>query len=93
MELVFLTLRHPGGFGDFQKKQRLNARGFAWKFLLSGVLYRPVKVSKDAASLLVCTQKKSFGVRVFCLWRHKWRTFGQATLAHFAWPWVPTVRW
>jgi len=59
MELVFLTLRHPGGFGDFQKKQRLNARGFAWKFLLSGVLYRPVKVSKDAASLLVCTQKKS----------------------------------
>jgi len=36
-----------------------------------------VKVSKDAASLLVCTRKKifCFGVRVFCEWRHKWRTF------------------
>jgi len=37
----------------------------------------PVKVSKDAASLLVCTRKKFFclGVRVFCEWRHKWKTF------------------
>ena len=36
-----------------------------------------VEVSKDAASLLVCTQKKFFpwGMRVFCEWRHKWRTF------------------
>jgi len=38
----------------------------------------PVKVSKDVASLLVCTRKKTFfawGVRVFCEWRHKWKTF------------------
>jgi len=36
----------------------------------------PVKVSKDAATLLVCTQKKIFclGMRVFCKWRHKWKT-------------------
>jgi len=36
-----------------------------------------VEASKDAASLLVCTQKKFFawGVRVFCQWRYKWRTF------------------
>jgi len=36
-----------------------------------------VEVSKDVASLLFCTQKKLFawGVRVFCEWRHKWRTF------------------
>jgi len=36
-----------------------------------------VEVSKDAASLLVCTWKKIFawGVRVFCEWRHKWKTF------------------
>jgi len=36
-----------------------------------------VKVSKDAASLLVCTRKKIFclGSVFFCEWRHKWRTF------------------
>jgi len=36
-----------------------------------------VKVSKDAASFLVCTQKNFFawGMRIFCEWRHKWRTF------------------
>jgi len=35
-----------------------------------------VEASKDAASLLVCTRKKIFawGLRVFCEWRHKWRT-------------------
>ena len=36
----------------------------------------PVKVSKDAASLLVCTRKKIFCFGgSFCEWRHKWRTF------------------
>ena len=37
----------------------------------------PVKVSKDVASLLVSTRKKFFclGLRFFCEWRHKWRTF------------------
>ena len=37
----------------------------------------PVEVSKDAASLLVCTRKKLFwlGVQIFGEWRHKWRTF------------------
>jgi len=36
-----------------------------------------VEESKDAVSLLVCTRKKIFawGLRVFCEWRHKWRTF------------------
>ena len=36
-----------------------------------------VEVSKDAASLVVCTRKKIFwfGVRVFCELCHKWRTF------------------
>jgi len=36
-----------------------------------------VEVSKDAASLLVCTWKKFFrwGMQIFCEWRHKWRTF------------------
>jgi len=32
-----------------------------------------VEVSKDAASLVVCTRQKIFllGVQVFCEWRHK----------------------
>jgi len=37
-----------------------------------------VEASEYAASLLVCTRKKIFasrGMRVFCEWRHKWRTF------------------
>jgi len=36
-----------------------------------------VEVSEDMACLLVCTWKKFFvwGLRVFCEWRHKWRTF------------------
>jgi len=35
------------------------------------------KGSKDAASLLVCTRKKLFGlgVQIFCEWRRKWRAF------------------
>ena len=41
-----LTLWRPLGFGDFRKKKRLNARGFAQKFLRSGMLYRPGKSLK-----------------------------------------------
>jgi len=41
-----------------------------------------VEASKDAASLLVRTRKNfiACGVRVFCEWHHKWRTF---------WPTLP----
>jgi len=37
----------------------------------------PVKVSKDAASLLVCIKKNFFclGGAFFCERHHKWRTF------------------
>jgi len=33
--------------------------------------------SNGSANLVDCTRKKFFclGVRVFCEWRHKWRTF------------------
>jgi len=36
-----------------------------------------VEASKDTARLIVCTWKKIFawGVRIFCEWHHKWRTF------------------
>jgi len=43
-----------------------------------------VEMSKDAASLVVCIRQKFFclGVRFFCQWHHKWRTF---------WPPWPTL--
>jgi len=82
---ITLTLWRPAAFGDFRKKKRLNACGFAREFLWSGMLYRPVEVSKDAASLLVCTWKIFFclGDAVFCEWRHKWRSFRPS------WPTLP----
>jgi len=50
----------------------------------------PVKVSKDAASLLVCTRKK-----LFCLGGCGFfvsDVISEGLLGHFAWPWAPTVR-
>jgi len=82
---LFGVCSDSGIFG----KKRLNACGFAWDF--SGLVCStdPVKVSKDAASLLVCTRKKIFfawGMRVFCEWRHKWRAFRPP------WPTLPGPR-
>ena len=76
--LACLTLWHPLVFGDFRKKTRLNTHGFAREFLQSSMLYRPSKSLKRRG--------KSFfpwGVRFFCEWRHKWRTFRQP------WPTLP----
>ena len=73
-----VTLWEPGGFGDFRKKNRLNARGVAREFLYSCILYRPGKsIKKRGQSGTLHSKKKIFawGVRVGCEWRHKWRTF------------------
>jgi len=35
-----------GCFRGFLEKKRLNARGFVWEFLQSGMLYRPGKSLK-----------------------------------------------
>jgi len=72
-----LTLWCPLGFGDFKKK-RLNTRDFAHEFLQSGMLYRPGKSLKGCGKSSSLHLKKTYfacGVRVFCEWRHKWRTF------------------
>ena len=68
----------PGWFQGFSEKKRLNARGFAREFLRSGMLYRPGKSLKRRGKSSSLHLKKYFlhgGVRVFCEWRHKWRTF------------------
>ena len=72
-----LILWRPLGFGDFQEKIRLNARGFAWEFLWSGILYKPGKSHKRCSKSSSVHSKKFFawGVRVVCEWCHKWRTF------------------
>jgi len=36
-----LTLRRPAAFGDFLKKNCLNARGFVWEYLSSCSGYGP----------------------------------------------------
>jgi len=67
-QIFLLTLWRPAGFGDFQKKTP-KRMWLAQEFLQSGMFYRPgLKVSKDAASLLVSTRKKFFawGVQLFC---------------------------
>ena len=73
----YLTLLEPPGFGDFHKKnssfwlpyQRLSSSAHCARELFS--------CSNGSASLVDCTWKNIFclGVRVFCEWRHKWRTF------------------
>jgi len=70
-----LTLWRLPAFEDFWKKTP--------KVALRGNFSAPVRVTdlvnalKDTTSLLVCTRKQIFylGLRVFCEWRHKWRTF------------------
>jgi len=54
-----LTFWRPLGFRDFQKK-RLKARGFAWEFLRSGMLYRPGKSLKRCGKSSSLHLKKIF---------------------------------
>jgi len=67
--LAHFTLWRPLGFGDFWKKKCPNARGFAWEFLWSGMLYRPGKSLKrrSKSSSLHSKQHFCLGVAVF-LW-------------------------
>ena len=63
-----LTLWRPAAFGDFWKKKRLNARGFAREFLWSGMLYRPSKRLKRRGKSSSLHLKKIFlleGCRFF----------------------------
>jgi len=57
MNIVTFKTLVSSHFWEFTGKNPRIAHGFAREFLRSGKRYRPGKVSKDAASLLVCTQK------------------------------------
>ena len=66
-----------GCFRGFSEKKRRNARGFAREFLQSGTGYAPGQSVKRRGKSCSLHSKKFFawGVRLFCEWRHKWRTF------------------
>jgi len=79
-----LALLESPGFGDFPKKNssfRLPYQRLSSSFHCARELFSD---SDGSASLVDCTRKKNFclGVRIFCEWRHKWRTF---------WPPWPTL--
>jgi len=68
-------------------------------WLCAGISLAPVQVtdlvevSKDAASLVVCTRKKFFGWGVQIFVSDVISGGLLATLAHLTWPWAPFVRW
>jgi len=66
-----------GCFQGFSGKKHLNARSFAREFLRSSMLYRLGKSLKRRGKSSSLHSKKNFclGVRVFCEWPHKWKTF------------------
>jgi len=55
-----LTLWCPAAFGDFQKKKRLNARGFARKYLRSCSGYGPGRNVKRRGKSSCLHSKKNF---------------------------------
>jgi len=73
----FLNTLASGCFRGFSGKKRLNAHGFTWEFIRSGMLYRPGKSLKRRGKSSSLHSKKIFclGVRLFFERRHKWRTF------------------
>ena len=75
-------------------KKHLNAHGFARKFLQSGMLYRPgTSLKRRSKSSSLHSKKKFFfgGCGFFVSDVISEGLLG--TLAHFPWPWAPTVRW
>jgi len=56
---LFNTLA-SGCFQGFSEEKRLNARGFAWEFLWSGMLYRPSKSLKRRDKSSSLHSKKNF---------------------------------
>jgi len=65
---ISLTLWRPTAFGDFWKKKRLNARGFAREYLRSCTGYGPgqsIKRRSKSSSLHSKTSFSAWGMRFF----------------------------
>ena len=92
-QLKFFNSLASGCFRGFSEKKHLNACGFAWEFLRSGMLYGPGK------SLKRCNKSSSLHSKKIFAWGCSFFVSDiisgglLGNLGHFAWPWVPTVRW
>jgi len=75
--LLLLTLWYLGGFGDFRKKNSSFRLPYQRPSSSANCARELFNSSNGSASLVDCTRTKIFClvVRVFCEWRHKWRTF------------------
>jgi len=64
----YRTLWRPAAFGDFREKKSETHTALRGNFSAPVRVTDLVEVSKDAASLLVCTRKKFFGwgMCMFC---------------------------
>jgi len=83
-----------GCFWGFSKKKHLNARGFSREYLRSCMGYEPGRSVKRCGKCSSLHSKKNFllgGCGFFVSNVINGGLLGH--LAHFAWPWVPTVRW
>jgi len=73
---MILTLWHPAAFGDFRKKTPKCMWLCAGISLLLFGLRTWSSVKRRGKSFSLHSKKIfAWGVRVFCEWRHKWRTF------------------
>jgi len=72
-----LTSWLPLGFSDFRKKTSSFRLPYQCPSSSADCARELFNSSNGLASLVDCTRKKNFvwGVRVFCEWRHKWKTF------------------
>ena len=79
-----LTLLEPPSFGNFRKKNQQFSLPYQRPSSSAHCARELFSDSNGSTSVVDCTRKKIFclGVRVFCEWRHKWRTF---------WPPWPTL--
>jgi len=72
-----LTPWRLGGFGDFHKKNSSFQLPYQRPSSSADCAWELFNGSNGSASLVDCTRKiiSCLGVRVFCEWCHKWRTF------------------
>jgi len=87
-----LTLWQLGGFGDFRKK-RLNACGFVLEYLRCYTGYGPGRSVKRRGKFSSLHSKKFFAWEMSFFVSDVISGGLLGDLAHFAWPWAPTVRW
>jgi len=73
--LIFVNTLASSCFRRFSEKKRLHARGFAREYFRSCTGYEPGWSVKRRGKTALKKKFFVWGMRVFCEWRHKWKTF------------------